>query len=440
VAITTRPSSTSDDAVLIPDLGGPSRPKGPTAPASFARPPWLPRALANPLVQDSLIAAVLTALGIIGAFAHLEVDLPEGGGVASLRPLDAFGIALVLCQTVPLVWRRIAPLPVLCVTATGLLCFFAFSYFLSFAAFGFLIALYTVAAMRRRQISIPAGVACGVVLIVISLLSREPSEIDTIIAEALLVGGAWFLGDASRIRRKQVVQLEHLASRLEDEREELARAAVARERRVIARELHDVVAHNVSVIAAQAGGARRVFDTEPEDARASLGAIETTAREALGEMRRLTGFLRTESDGSTDRSPRPGLGSLPALAEQVRDAGLPVTLTIEGTPRPIPVSLDLSAYRIVQESLTNVMKHAGPARAHVLVRYVGRHLELRVDDDGVGTVATRRDDGRRRFGHLGMRERVTLFGGTLEMGPRPDGGFRVHATLPIDGLTSEATP
>jgi signal transduction histidine kinase len=117
-----------------------------------------------------------------------------------------------------------------------------------------------------------------------------------------------------------------------------------------------------------------------------------------------------------------------------------VTLTIEGTPRPIPVSLDLSAYRIVQESLTNVMKHAGPARAHVLVRYVGRHLELRVDDDGVGTVATRRDDGRRRFGHLGMRERVTLFGGTLEMGPRPDGGFRVHATLPIDGLTSEATP
>jgi signal transduction histidine kinase len=396
--------------------------------------------LDRPLVQDSLIAAVLTILGVIGVFAHLEVDLPEGGGVSRLRHMDWVGIALILLQTVPLTWRRIAPMAVLVVTGSAMLGFFALGYFLSFAALGVLVALYTVASIYPRGVSIRVGLVSAVVLVVITVMSREPFEVDAILAEGLLVGAAWFLGDAVRIRRGQVIKLEELADRLEHEREQLARAAVARERRVIARELHDVVAHNVSVIAAQAGAARRVFDTAPNDALVSLGSIEATAREALTEMRRLTGFLRTDSDGATDWSPQPGLSSIPALLEQVRDAGVDVTLRVEGVPRPIPASLDLTAYRITQEALTNVMKHAGRARTHVVVTYGELTVELRIEDEGSGLPAAAiRADHQQPFGHLGMRERVALFGGLLRVGRRPSGGFAVEAVLPIDGVAQTGT-
>src|SRR5439155_23275441 len=301
---------------------------------------------------------------------------------------------------------------------------------------------YSATAYRERSVSIPAGIAAAFVVLLILLLQKEPVEPDAILAECLFVGAAWFLGDGLRIRRGQVLMLQDRASRLERDREERAERAVAKERRVIARELHDVVAHNVSVIVAQAGAAQRISGSQPKEALAALGSIEQTGREALVEMRRLMGLLRPDAERVTKRAPQPGLGELDTLVEQVREAGVPVRLTIEGKPRPVPVGLDLSAYRIVQEALTNVLKHARrPSRVDVAVRYRPRSLELTITDDGSDLHDEEApwieglDDGRVpriRYGHLGVHERVALFGGELSAGRMRGGGYRVSATLPTD--------
>jgi signal transduction histidine kinase len=392
----------------------------------------LRRFVGRPIVQDSIIAAALTAIALIGVLTRLHVDLPEGGGDTSRRSLDVLGITLVLLQTATLTWRRRAPVLVLAVITASLFLFSLLGYFRSFASFAFLIALYTVAAHRERRVSIPAGVACGVIVFLILALGHELIEPDTVIVECLIVGAAWFIGDGYRIRREQFKQLEERAARLERAGEEIALHAMARERRVIARELHDVVAHNVSVIVAEAGAAQRISQTHPGEAIATLAPIERTGREALVEMRRLTEFLRTESEHAS-RSPQPGLQHLDALVEQARHAGLSITIRIDGAPRPVPPGLDLSAFRIVQEALTNALKHAGPAAVDVTVLYESDRLDLIIDDDGVGPTSLRDDSTRPRYGHLGMRERVALFGGTLEVGSRPGGGFRVFASLPLDG-------
>jgi signal transduction histidine kinase len=403
----------------LPGERPPSAPVGERAKALFAK----------PMVQDALTAGVLTATSLVGVVVHLHVDLPEGSDTA--RGLDALGMGLVLLQTVPLVWRRRAPVVVLALTTGALFLYSLLGYLPSFAAFGFLVALYTVAAERERRTSIPAGIASGIVVLLILAIWSESVEPDAIIAECLFVGAAWFLGDGLRIRRGQVVQLEDRATRLEREREERAKQAVAEERQVIARELHDVVAHNVSVIVAQAGAAQRVFDTHRDEVLATLDTIEHTGREALVEMRRLMGFLRTESDPESARSPQPGLKSLDALVASVREAGLPITVRIEGVPRPLPPGLDLSAFRIVQEALTNILKHAGPTRAEVVVQYQESRVVLSITDEGVGP-ARFRTDSLPRYGHLGMRERVALFGGELRVGPRQRGGYQVTASLQLD--------
>jgi signal transduction histidine kinase len=389
----------------------------------------------RPLVQDSLIAGALTAIALVGMLTRLHVDLPEGGGDVTRRSLDTLGVTLVLLQTATLTWRRTSPVLVLAVITSSLLLFSMLGYFMSFASFGFLIALYTVAAHRDRRISIPAGVACGIIVFLILALGHERIEPDTVIVECFIVGAAWFIGDGYRIRRGQFVQLAERAARLELAGEEIARHAVAEERRVIARELHDVVAHNVSVIVAEAGAAQRISETHPSEALATLAPIERTGREALVEMRRLTGFLRTESEHPS-RSPQPGLEELDALIATARHAGLPISLTIEGAPRPISPGLDLSAFRIVQEALTNTLKHAGPSNVDVVVRWESDRLVLIVDDDGTGPSAQQTDPTRARYGHLGMRERVALFGGRLQVGARPGGGYRVIASLPLDAETA----
>jgi signal transduction histidine kinase len=368
--------------------------------------------------------------------AHLHVDLPEGGSDVAFRRLDALGIALVLLQTVPLVWRRLYSVAVLAVTTGAMFLFFLLSYFPSFASLGFLVALYTVAGYRERRTSIPAGIASGIVVLMILSIGQEPVEPDTIIAECLIVSAAWSLGDGLRIRSGRVVQLENRAQRLEREREAWVRQAVAQERRVIARELHDVVAHNVSVIVAQSGAAQRIWAKRPEEARGTLAAIEQAGRTALVEMRRLMGLLRTEADAPGVRSPQPGLADLDGLVAHVREAGLPATVRVEGVPRRLPAGLDLSAFRIVQEALTNALKHAGPAHASVVVRYEDSRLRLTIDDDGVGGDRVGTAAAQPGYGHLGMRERVALFGGDLHVGARAGGGFRVEATLPLDGEPS----
>ena len=404
-----------------------------TAPGSHlrSRDPWLRHAISDPLTQDIVIALLLTAASLIGLWAHLQVDLPEGGGEAD-GGLDAVGVVLALLQTVPLIWRRVAPVAVLAVCSTAMFMFFLLGYTPSFASFGFVLALYTVAAHRDRRISIPAALASATVVLMILVVSAEPIEIDTIFAEGLVVGAVWFIGDGLRVKRSQVITLEGRATRLEIEREEAAQKAVAEERRVIARELHDMVAHNVSVIVAQAAAAQRVYDARPNESRLALRSIEDAGREALVEMRRLLGLLRTDHDRPDVREPQQGLGDIDTLLAQVREAGLPVTLTVEGVPRALPAGLDLSAFRIVQEALTNVLKHAGDARATVLIRYRDTRLVLEVSDDGRGSTAADRQPWRARYGHLGMRERVGLFHGELRVGPRPGGGYEVVAVLPLN--------
>jgi signal transduction histidine kinase len=390
------------------------------------------RTVARPMVQDAAIAVVLTSMALIGVLTHLKVDLPEGGSEEAFRSLDALGIGLILLQTAPLAWRRKAPVAVLAVITTALFLFGLLGYFRSFASFGFLVALYTVAAHRERRISIPAGIIAASMILVLLVIGAEPLEPDAFIAEVLIAGSAWFIGDGFRVRRGQVDLLEDRASRLEREQEALTQAAVGEERRLISRELHDVVAHNMSVIVAQAAGAQRISAAHPDEAIASLDTIERTGREALVEMRRLMGLLRTETEREEMRSLQPGLGNLELLVEQAREAGIPITLRLEGEQRALSAGLDLSAFRIVQEAITNVLKHAGPAQVQVVVRYETRRLMLTVVDDGAGT-GTPMSLSRRRYGHLGMRERVALFGGELRVGPRPGGGYQVVAILPLEG-------
>jgi len=225
------------------------------------------------------------------------------------------------------------------------------------------------------------------------------------------------LGIQSRDRRADLA---------EREREVAAREAVVEERARIARELHDAIAHNVSMMVVQAGAERRVLDGSQESTRDVLATVEQIGRNALTEMRRLVGMLRTDDDDPL--APQPGLGDLPVLVGQVRDAGLPVELQVEGEARELPVGLELSAYRIVQEALTNALKHAGDARATVRVRYTDDSLELEVVDDGAGAQGQVASGGH---GLVGMRERVALYGGRFEAGRRPAGGFTVRVLLPI---------
>jgi signal transduction histidine kinase len=237
---------------------------------------------------------------------------------------------------------------------------------------------------------------------------------------------AWAIASRVRVAR----DLRERAERVEAEKKELAREAVIDERGRIARELHDVVAHSVSVMTVQAGGVRRLLHNDQVREREALHAIEETGRRALDEMRRMVGVMRSDDDGA-ERAPQPGLADVERLAADIRDAGLPVTVTVDGAPTDLPAGVDLSAYRIVQEALTNTLKHAGPARAFVTVHYADDHLELIVVDDGSGP------RNGRAVGHglVGMRERVAVYGGTLEAGPGPSGGYRVHATLPSTRAT-----
>jgi signal transduction histidine kinase len=393
----------------------------------------LSRTLSRPLGQDTLIASLLTTASLVGLLVHLHVDLPEGGTDAMNRTLDTQGLILALLQTVPLAWRRVAPVAVLAVCSSAMFLFFFLGYLPSFASFGFILALYTVAAHRDRRISIPAALASAAVVLMLLIGSKEPFEPDAIFAEGLIVGAVWFIGDGLRTKRSQVISLEDRATRLEREQEEAAQKAVAEERRVIARELHDMVAHKVSVIVAQSAAAQRVIDDDPEEGRFALSSIEDSGREALVEMRRLLGLLRTRHDRPDVRNPQQGLGDLGILLSQVREAGLLVTLTVEGTARPLPAGLDLSAFRIVQEALTNVLKHAGPATAAVVIRYERSSLSLTITDDGRGLDAEDPEPLRARYGHLGMRERVGLFGGSLRVGPRLGNGYEVVVSLPLDG-------
>ena len=242
----------------------------------------------------------------------------------------------------------------------------------------------------------------------------------------LLFGVVWVVGFALGRKFEEADEARERAARAEREREERARAAVAEERARIARELHDVVGHSVSVMTVQASGVRRLLRPDQEREREALLVVERTGREALAEMRRMVGVLRRPEEAPA-LAPQPSLEHLDQLLSTTREAGLPVELKIEGTPTELPPALDTTAYRIVQEALTNAVKHANADRAEVLVRYRNGSVELIVSDDGRGNG----DGGGSGHGLVGMRERVSVYGGELEAGPQAGGGFRLRATLPV---------
>ncbi|MFJ8933616.1 MULTISPECIES: sensor histidine kinase [unclassified Streptomyces] len=308
--------------------------------------------------------------------------------------------------------------------------------------FAMLVIIYTCAVNGPRWAS-RLGLIGGLLAAPLSQL-RWPTVGDISTTGQILItvfqmvpfALAWVLGDSLRTRRAYLAQLEERANRLEKEREAQSKVAVAAERARIARELHDVVAHNVSVMVVQADGAAYVLDQAPDQAKKALETISGTGRQALAEMRRLLGVLRTgEHEEAGEYVPQPDVEQIEELVDEVRTAGLPVDFRVEGTPRPLPSGVELTAYRIVQEALTNTRKHAGPnAGASVRLVYFDDGLGLLVEDDGKGAPHELYEDGGpdgRGHGLIGMRERVGMVGGTLDAGPRPGGGFRISALLPL---------
>jgi signal transduction histidine kinase len=269
----------------------------------------------------------------------------------------------------------------------------------------------------------------GVVVFAASISVRlQDSWIGNFFFIMLVFGGAWLAGLLVGQRGLQTRELRERAERAESERERRAEEAVGEERARIARELHDVVAHSVSVMVVQAAGVRRLLRGDQEREREALLVVERVGREALTEMRRMLGVIRAEGQGAA-RAPQPSLEHLDRLIERAREAGLDVDVKVEGQPRPLPAGIDLSAYRILQEGLTNTLKHSDRAAAHVLVRYGEGEIELEVVDESPAAASV--NDGG--FGLAGMRERVAVYGGEFEAGPRPEGGFRVRAKLPLVG-------
>jgi signal transduction histidine kinase len=336
----------------------------------------------------------------------------------------ALGYGLVLLHTLPLAARRRFPGTVLGISVGSGLASAALGLPPVVLGVAILVAVYSVAAYGTRWVSL-AGLAAAELGSAAVQLTPGRFEWPTPVSNALVIGAAWLLGHFVGVRRAYTVQLERT-------RAEVARRAVAEERLRLARELHDVVAHAISVIAVQSGVGAHVANSQPEEAAKALAAIEATSRAALTELRRLLGVLRQDGESQGDLAPVPGLADLDALLAEVAKAGLAVRLRVEGTPSQLPAGVDLSAYRIVQEALTNVVKHAGPARAQVTIGYGDREVTVEIVDNGRGMAAPT-DNGRAELGHglIGMRERVQMFDGELQAGPRPGGGFRVAARLPL---------
>ncbi|GGR44355.1 two-component sensor histidine kinase [Streptomyces cinereoruber] len=354
----------------------------------------------------------------------------------------AYGVVAALFSLV-LALRRRAPERMLLLTVALGLAQLALDLEPFLADFAMFVIVYTVAVHDGPRWASRLALAGGLSAATLAQFrwpvedpASGPAKVFFTIIMTVPFALAWVLGDSLRTRRAYFAQLEERASRLEQEREAQAKVAVAAERARIARELHDVVAHNVSVMVVQADGAAYVMDSSPETAKQALETISTTGRQALAEMRRLLGILRTgEHQEAGEYVPQPDVGQIEDLVEQVRGAGLTVDFAIEGSPRPLPSGVELTAYRIVQEALTNTRKHGGPdVGASVRLVYFDDGLGLLVEDDGRGAPQEMYEDGGadgRGHGLIGMRERVGMVGGTLDAGPRPGGGFRISALLPL---------
>ncbi|MBW3706588.1 sensor histidine kinase, partial [Streptomyces griseus] len=361
------------------------------------------------------------------------VSMVSGMYDAGREEIVAVPVALGLSTVVAL--RRRAPEKMLLLAILVGLVQLVFDVRPGIGDFAMLVITYTVATIGERWAS-RLALVCSLSAAALSQLRWEAEPggswaqvvFVTIIMTVPFVL-AWVLGDSLRTRRAYFDQLEERAARLEREREAQSKVAVAAERARIARELHDVVAHNVSVMVVQADGAAYVMDAAPDQARQALETISSTGRQALAEMRRLLGVLRTgDAPESGEYVPQPDVEQIEDLVAQVRQTGLTVDFKVEGTPRPLPSGVELTAYRVVQEALTNTRKHGGPdAGASVRLVYFDDGLGLLIEDDGRGAAHELYEDGGADgagHGMIGMRERVGMVGGTLDAGPRPGGGFR----------------
>ena len=380
----------------------------------------------RPLIIDGAIALFLSMLALVLLWYYWEFSQP-------VHP--ALAVVLTLAVILPLTLRRRFPLFVLLVINALLILYRLLDVPEGTAtAYALLLALFSAGAYGTRRwrtwargISV-ASVAVALTYLLFFRLPTDTSlfayeenqvlaQIATILLNLFLFGAAWWVGDIFRIRRER--------------EEENARQAVINERVRIARELHDVVAHHVSVMGIQAGGARRVLPQQPEKAQEALSLIESASRQAVSELHRLLGFLR-QGQQDDELSPQPSLQQLNALVKQIHEAGLPVEVKIEGVERQLPPGIELSAYRIIQEALTNTLKHAGAAKATVTIRYVNNAVELEIIDNGKGLTRSGGQEFRGK-GIMGMRERVSLHEGRFETGNVPDGGFSVRVTLPVNG-------
>lgn len=367
---------------------------------------------------DAVVVAVLVAWG------QLAVWTADPGALAPDRPLHAL---LAAVATVPLFFRRSRPLPALLLVLGAGWLHDELGGTSGILWFGLCLALYSLGAHADRW-SLVAGsvVAAGAVLTydVPRLLAGDP--LDEVLPAWFILAGLVGLGRWMRHRHRETEQLQARASRTDRQVAERAARAVAEERARIARELHDLVAHSMGVIVIQSQAGQRALDSRPDLARGALASIETAGRQGLAEMRRLLGLLTGAAEETV--SPQPRLSALDELVERVRAAGVRVELTVDGDVGALPAGVDLAAYRIVQEALTNVLRHAGPASVQVIVRARSGVVEVEVCDDGRGAPAPGSGQGL-----IGMRERAALYGGTLEAGSLPGGGYRVHARLAVEG-------
>jgi signal transduction histidine kinase len=356
----------------------------------------------------------------------LAAVLSTWAGIEGTGP-DALPFSpAVLLTTVPLIARRRWPVVVLALAiagfglagnATGLA-----------ALLGGLTACVSVGLYARHQNLAVAAVVAAAIFVSLEFGHGATSTLPVpgAVLPFLLLGAAYLAGREIGARRKELIEQQERAHQLEAERESAVKAAAGAERQHLARELHDVVAHSVSVMVVQAGAARQVMSDKPDAARESLMNVEAVGHETMAELRRLLGVL-SENGGEAPLGPQPGIAGLEALVDRVRETGLPVELRIEGTPTPLPPSVDVAVYRLVQEALTNALKYAGGAPTKVIMLYEPDAIDIEVVD--LGVVATPADGIGR--GLVGMRERVALFGGTIEAGKRPDRGYAVHVHLPL---------
>ncbi|MER5227940.1 sensor histidine kinase [Streptomyces flaveus] len=368
----------------------------------------------RPLVVDTLLALVVVCVA---------VRLGQGSVARGWPELDARAYVLLALAHVPLALRRRAPLVVFAAVQCAGVAYVSLGYWPLLSVFGAALVLYTVASVCPARIVIGCAAVSTAKWVYGGVVSDSRSAglavIEALLCCAVLV---WF-GTLAR-------RSTELARQLRAEQAERARREVAAERGRIARELHDVVAHHMSVISVQAGLARFVLDSDAATARGALGTIEDTSTEALEELRRMLHVLREHDPGGADSAaPMPTLARLGDLVERVRAAGVLVELSIQGAVRPLPPGVELCAYRVVQEALTNVLKHTRHADAQVRLHYRPHHLTVSVTDDGEKMISDNVPTGA-GHGLIGMRERARLYGGTISVGPRAEGGFAVRLSLP----------